>query len=56
VPYLLSTFASNVTFLVQKSKSSIVTTNVAPFIGTITIVQKKETTTYQNEFDNKQMK
>jgi hypothetical protein len=40
----------------MKSKSSNTTINIISFIGTITIVLKKERRTYQNEFDNKQMK
>ncbi len=56
VPYLLNTFASNVTSLIPKSKSSTATTTLTSFTGTITIVQKKRNKAYQNEFDNKQMK
>jgi hypothetical protein len=55
VPYLLNTFASNVTVLIQKSKSSTTTTNLTFFITTSTIVFKK-LKIYQNEFGNKQMK
>jgi len=40
----------------MKSKSSNTTINITSFIGTITIVLKKEIRTYQNEFDNKQLK
>jgi hypothetical protein len=43
--------ASNVTSLILKSKSFTLTTNLTSFI-----VEKKEKKTYQNEFDNKQMK
>ncbi len=57
VPYLLNTFALNATFLIPKSKSSTTTTNLLSFIGITTIVKKKKKKkTYQNEFDNKQMK
>jgi hypothetical protein len=38
----LNTFASNATFLIPKSKSSIATINQTPFTGTTTIVQKRK--------------
>jgi hypothetical protein len=54
VPYLLNTFALNTTFLTQKSKSSIVTTNQTFFIRTTTIVGKqKKRLTKMNLITNK---
>ncbi len=55
VPYLSNTFTSNATSLIPKSKSFIITINLISFTRTIIIVQKYSRT-YQNEFDNKQMK
>jgi hypothetical protein len=56
VPYLLSTFVSNATSLIPKSKSSTTTINLTSFFGTLPLVPGKKKKTYQNEFDNKQMK
>jgi hypothetical protein len=53
IPYLLITFASNINFLIPKSKSSTTTTNIIYVTIKINIVQNKETKTYQNEFENK---
>ncbi len=46
VPYLLKTFASNVTSLISKSKSFTTTTNLPSLIAIVDIVPKKSSRTY----------
>jgi hypothetical protein len=45
---------SNATSLIPKCKSSTTTTNLASFTRTTILPKKKKT--YQNEFENKQIK
>jgi hypothetical protein len=54
VPYLLNTFALNTTSVIPISKSSIAIIILS--LEQQLLCKKKKKNTYQNEFDNKQMK